>query len=127
MPLIFSVPGLKPGRSSSVVELVDFYPTCTDILGLPTPESLQGKSLMPILKNPSATIHDTALSINNRGTAGSLRAATWHYMNYGDKGEELYDMTKDPHQYKNVVDDPVYAALLKQARMKFKSRMAAAK
>jgi len=61
VPLIFSVPGIKPGRSLSLVELVDFYPTCTEILDLPTPESLQGKSLMPILKNPSATVRDTAL------------------------------------------------------------------
>ena len=126
VPLIFSVPGMKPGRSASLVELVDFYPTCTHILGLPIPESLQGRSLMPILENPSATVRDTALSIHNRGTAGGLRAARWHYMNYGKKGEELYDMIKDPHQYKNVVDDPACAAMLKEARAKFKARMAAA-
>ena len=48
VPLIFSVPGMKSGSSSSIVELMDFYPTCTDILGLPTPKSLQGKSLMPV-------------------------------------------------------------------------------
>jgi iduronate 2-sulfatase len=127
VPLILSVPGMKPGRSASVVELVDLYPTCSDILGLPTPKSLQGKSLMPILKNPSATVRDTALSIHNRGTGGGLRAANWHYMNYGDKGEELYDMIKDPHQYTNVANDPAYAAMLKQARAKFKARMAAAR
>ncbi len=118
---------MKPGRSSSLVELVDFYPTCTDILGLPIPESLQGKSLMPILKNPSATVRDTALSINTRSTASGLRAANWHYMNYGEKGEELYDMIKDPHQYKNVANDPDYAGKLKQARAEFKARMAAAR
>jgi hypothetical protein len=45
-------------------------------------------------------------------------------MNYGEKGEELYDMVKDPHQYINVVDDPQYAEMLKEARMKFRQRMA---
>jgi iduronate 2-sulfatase len=127
VPLIFSVPGMKPGRSSSLVELMDFYPTCIEILGLPTPESLQGKSLMPILRNPNASVRDTALSINNRGTAGGLRAANWHYMNYGQEGEELYDMIKDPHQYTNVANTPAYAAMLKEARAKFKVRMAAAR
>ncbi len=127
VPLIFSVPGIKPGRSSSIVELVDFYPTCADILGLPIPKSLQRKSLMPILKNPSATVRDTALSIHNRDPGGGLRAANWHYMNYGDKGEELYDMIKEPHQYTNVANDPAYATMLKQARAKFKARMAAAR
>jgi len=127
VPLIFSVPGMKPGRSSSLVELVDFYPTCTEILGQPTPESLQGKSLMPILKDPSATVRESALSIHNRGTAGGLRAAKWHYMNYGQQGEELYDMVKDPHQYTNVANDPAYAATLKEAKAKFKGRMATAR
>jgi len=124
VPLIFSVPGMKPGRSSSLVELVDFYPTCTDILGLPAPGSLQGRSLMPILKNPCAIVRDTALSINNRGTAGGLRAATWHYMNYGEKGEELYDMIKDPHQYTNLADNPDYAEILKDARARIRQRLA---
>ena len=127
VPLIFSVPGMKPGRSSSLVELMDFYPTCTEILNLPTPDSLRGKSLMPILKDPSKTVRDTALSIHNRGFGGGLRAANWHYMKYGEKGEELYDMVKDPNQYTNVVNDPAYAAMLKEARTKFKARMAAAR
>jgi len=48
-------------------------------------------------------------------------------MNYGEKGEELYDMSKDPHQYTNVANDPAFAAMLKEARAKFKARMAAAR
>jgi iduronate 2-sulfatase len=126
VPLIFSLPGMKPGRSSSLVELVDFYPTCTELLGVPTPEGLQGKSLVPILRNPQAAVRDTALSIHNRA-GGGLRSATWHYMKYGEQGEELYDMIKDPDQYTNVVNDPAYAAMLHEARAKFKARMAAAR
>jgi 5'(3')-deoxyribonucleotidase len=48
-------------------------------------------------------------------------------MNYGQEGEELYDMIKDPHQYTNVANTPAYAAMLKEARAKFKVRMAAAR
>jgi iduronate 2-sulfatase len=126
VPLIFSVHGIKPGRSSSLVELMDFYPTCTEVLGLPTPESLQGKSLMPILNNPTMTVRSTALSINNR-VGGGLRSANWHYMKYGEKAEELYDMVNDPDQYTNVVDDPAYAAVLETARKQFNSRMTEAR
>ena len=109
-----------------MVELVDLYPTWTGLLGLPTPKGLHGKSLLPILRNPESKIRDTALSIHNR-TGGGLRSAQWHYMNYGNKGEELYDMTKDPAQYTNVVSDPKYASVLKKARAHFKARMTAAK
>ena len=126
VPLIVSAPGIKPGRTSSFVELVDLYPTWTDLLGLPMPKGLHGKSLTPILRNPDAKVRDTALSIHNRA-GGGLRSAQWHYMNYAGKGEELYDMIKDPDQYTNVVSDPKYAAILKQARAQYKARMAAAR
>jgi iduronate 2-sulfatase len=126
VPLIFSVPGMKPGRSSSLVELIDFYPTCSDILGLPIPASLQGKSLMPIRRDPQAKVRETALSIHNRA-GGGLRSSNWHYMKYGDQGEELYDMLNDPHQYTNVINDPAYASMLEAARTQFQMRMAAAR
>jgi arylsulfatase A-like enzyme len=124
VPFIVSGPGVKPGRTSSLVELVDFYPTCTDLLGLPAPEGLQGLSLLPVLRNPDATVRDTALSIHNGKVAGGIRAATWHYMNYGGKGEELYDMDKDPHQFTNLVNDPASADLLEKAREQYQQRIA---
>jgi len=126
VPMIISAPGIKPGRTSSLVELVDLYPTWTNLLGLPMPKGLHGKNLTPILHNPNAKVRDTALSIHNR-SGGGLRSAEWHYMNYGGKGEELYDMIKDPGQYTNLVSDPKYAAILKKARAQFKARMVAAK
>jgi hypothetical protein len=45
-------------------------------------------------------------------------------MNYGEKGEELYDMIKDPHQYTNLINNPEYAEILDNARAKFRQRMA---
>ena len=126
VPVIVSVPGIRPGRTSSLVELVDLYPTWTDLLELPVPKGLHGKSLVPILHDPNAKVRDTALSIHNRA-GGGLRSARWHYMNYAGKGEELYDMIKDPDQYTNVVSDSKYAAVLKKARAQYKSRMAAAR
>ena len=126
VPLIVSAPEIKPGRTSSLVELVDLYPTWTNLLELPTPKGLHGKSLEPILRDPNAKVRDTALSIHNRA-GGGLRSARWHYMNYAGKGEELYDMIKDPEQYTNVVSDSKYAAILKHARAQYKVRMEAAK
>ena len=66
---------------------------------------------------------DSALSIHNRDTAGGLRTANWHYMNYGEKGEELYDMVNDPHQYTNLVDNSEYDDVLTEARAKFQARI----
>ena len=125
VPLIISVPGMKPGRTSSLVELVDIYPTCTELLGLPTPRKLHGLSLVPLVRNPTSTVRTSALSIHRNNVAG-LRAKHWHYMNYGSKGEELYDMVTDPEQYTNVVDHPDYAQILVEARRQLARRLEAA-
>ena len=87
--------------------------------------SLQGKSLVPILEDPAASVRETALSINIRGPGGALCAANWAYIEYGGRGEELYDMVKDPEQYTNLVQDPAYATVLEEARTNFKRRMKA--
>ena len=126
VPLMISVPGMPAGRSASLVELVDLYPTCTELLGLPTPKGLHGQSLVPLLSDPERQVRDTALSIHQRA-GGGLRSTRWHYMSYGDGGEELYDMVDDPGQYQNLVQDPAYGAMLEEARQKFRQRMAAAK
>ncbi len=125
MLFIIHAPGMKPGRTFSLVELVDFYPACVERLGLSIPEGLHGKSLVPVLRDPEETIRDTALS--KATSRGAIRSATWHYMKYDKGGEELYDMIKDPHRYTNLVKDPKYAEILNEARENFKARMAAAK
>ena len=44
-------------------------------------------------------------------------------MNYGDKGEVLYDMVKDPEQYTNVINNPNYAEIIKKARLDLMNRL----
>lgn len=129
VPLIISAPSIKPARSSSPVELVDFYPTCNELFNVPHPEGIHGKSLIPILLNPQHMIRETALITERSGQGGSIRSKKWQYFKYTIKGggEELYDMDKDPEQYTNLVNNPVYAQILKEYREKFEQRMSAVK
>jgi len=127
VPLMIRAPGLKPGRTESLAELVDLYPTCTDLLGLPSARGIVGKSLAPILKNPETTVRDTALSLHNerhvKKKGAGIRSAEWAYMNFGDNGEVLYDMVKDPHQNNKVIDDPKYAEIARTARLQLENRL----
>jgi iduronate 2-sulfatase len=120
VPLIVSVPGMKPGKTDSITELIDLYPTLSELAGLPVPESVQGSSLVPMLKNPRASIKQGALSFNN-GTA--LREKDWVYMRYTDGTEELYDMGKDPKQFTNQAANPEYSNILKQMRSRLDARL----
>lgn len=100
VPLIVSVPGMKPGRTKSLVELVDLYPTLAELLGLSVPSEVQGESLVGMLKDPSAAVRSTALAVGRNGHA--LRSSRWAYARYADQSELLYDMRKDPGQFTNL-------------------------
>ena len=102
VPLIISAPGFEPGRSLSMTELVDIYPTVCELLGIGIPEEVQGTSLVPILKDPEAEVKKASLTLN--GSGRGLRAPDWAYMRYKDGTEELYDMINDPGQFTNVVN-----------------------
>lgn len=120
VPLIVSVPGMKPGRTDAITELVDIYPTLAELAGLPIPAKVQGKSFLPVLKNPAASVKTEALSFH-RGTA--LREEHFAYMRYNDGQEELYDMVKDPLQFTNQAANPEYSSVLTQMRNKLDSRL----
>ncbi|QTN33833.1 sulfatase [Akkermansiaceae bacterium] len=122
VPLIIAIPGMKPGRTNSLAELTDIYPTICETLKLPIPETVQGKSLLPILKDPSTTIRKAALSLNGKHHA--LRTARWAYMRYADGSEELYDMEKDPGQFTNLARTEKPLAALTEMREMLEARLA---
>ena len=123
VPLVISLPGLKPGRSKSLVELVDLFPTLSAAAGLHAPEGLHGTSLLPILKDPAARVKESALSIHSSGTA--MRTASWTYTRYKDGSEELYDMKNDPGQFTNRANDAESAKTLAGQRKAFDKRLRA--
>jgi iduronate 2-sulfatase len=112
VPMIVSVPGMKSGCSDSVVELVDLYPTISELVGLAVPKASQGRSLVPVLKDPDTAIKAGAVSFVSKGA--SWRTRDWAYMRYKDGSEELYDMRKDPGQITNLAGYPEYVSQLKK-------------
>ena len=120
VPLIVSVPGMKPGKTEAITELVDIYPTLAELAGLSVPADVQGKSFVPVLKDPAATVKKGALSFDH-GIA--LRERNVAYMRYNDGQEELYDMENDPHQFTNQAGNPEYSAVLKQMQKRLATRI----
>ncbi|MCF7734048.1 MAG: sulfatase [Akkermansiaceae bacterium] len=113
VPLIIKVPGKKPAVCDSFTELIDLYPTLAELCGLEVPARLQGKSLAKTLDDPAVSVRDTAFCVNNNSFL--LRTDKWAYIQHGKNGEkglQLYDMTKDPKQYTNLANHPEYSEIV---------------
>lgn len=110
MPLIWTVPGVTKagGVSERTVDLMSLYPTLTELCGLPTPAHVEGKSLKPLLANPSAAWSTPALTTHGFGNH-ALRSEKWRYIRYADGSEEFYDEAKDPYEWTNLAASSEHA------------------
>lgn len=128
-PLIISVPGITKGKPSArTVELLDIYPTLAELCELKSPAELQGKSVVPLLKNPSAPWDKPSYTqvernpnafqpeIKTKIVGRSVRTERFRYSewNEGKDGVELYDYQKDPNEFINLSNDPGYADKVKE-------------
>jgi iduronate 2-sulfatase len=137
VPLIISTPFPDTTRdktTQSLAELVDLYPTLSDLCGLPRPDHLQGNSLVPILHDPLASVRDSTYSVTqsrlvkrkDKSTflGRSIRTDRYRFTEWdqGDFGVELYDYERDPDEFTNLAPDPEKAELVKKLRQQLHQR-----
>lgn len=101
------------GNGTDVDELtahIDVLPTLADLCGIASPQdrSLDGKSLVPLLKNqtddwPARTllVHSQRIENPQKWRKCAVMTKRWRLVN----GNELYDMAADPGQSNNVAAD----------------------
>ena len=120
VPFIIRAPGLTNAGATSeaMVELVDVFPTVADLAGLPAPDHLQGVSLRPLLGHPERLGKKKfAYSVVSRGgqLGYALRNQRWRYGKWPD-GEELYNLTNDPAERRNLAGKPNFNSRLEEFR-----------
>lgn len=126
IPLMIRVPGLRPGRRSQFVQPPDIMPTFLDLAGIEVPDTVQGKSLVPILRGEKVAVRDFAVSscaLTNPPVSDKpidLNPTNWNeyafklkpstittdewalIVSAGDLYPELYHISTDPRQQNNV-------------------------
>jgi iduronate 2-sulfatase len=135
VPLVIRVPEtietgatMAGATSEALVELLDLYPTLAELCDVKAPALLQGRSLVPMLQDPSASGKEVAYTVVKRGEdlGKAIRMDRWRYAKWSD-GEELYDLHADPRETRNLARSEPHSATLQTLRAKLAETDARAK
>lgn len=108
-PLIVWRPkSIQPTRTSSLASAIDFAPTFLELAGIKPSPTIQGVSLVPILKNPKATVRDFAFSERNwhvySGHERSVRHGDWLYIKNEFTHLKSMSVESDPTAYPAAIE-----------------------
>ena len=103
----------NPGRViDEFITMCDFAPTFLEVAGLEQ-NPTSGASFAPFFKSNEVEgwaqeFHTQFNGVELYYTQRSVQTKAHKYVFNGFDFDELYDLTKDPHETKNLIDDPDY-------------------
>lgn len=144
VPLLVRAPGAKPGHVTPAMAMnIDIAPTILDYAGVTIPESMQGRSLRPVLADQTPadwrktvyySYYENSWQLAGKGREAmsdpsfafftphrigphrGVRTATHKLIHYYAEGDvwELFDLTKDPNELQNLYGSSGAEALTKE-------------
>ena len=96
-------------RDSQETRLCDLFATLCDLAGIPIPDGLDSRSLMPLLNGDSGGWDNETLAQFQRENF-MIKQDSLKYQYYGpNMPEALFDLEQDPSETRDFIDDPSYA------------------
>ncbi|WP_435747429.1 sulfatase family protein [Nocardioides sp. SYSU DS0663] len=116
VPLLVRGPGVPRGEvRDQPATIVDLAPTILDLAEVEPGRVLDGRSLVPFVRDADAVRPDTDMLVQAGGRNDAhpepwwfrgVRNQRWTFVRWSDTGfRELYDNRRDPHQLRNLADD----------------------
>jgi arylsulfatase A-like enzyme len=133
LPTALYGPGfVSGGEIAEMTNLIDMPPTLLDAAGLDVPDDMQGRSIMPLVRNEKVEWPDEAfLQISEAQVGRAIRTERWKYcIDAPDKDtwfdgqrgatkyveQYLYDLQADPYEMNNLVEYDAYDAIKAELR-----------
>ena len=114
VPVVVVAPGYKADQKTNrPAELLDIFPTLLELTGLPTDETQEGQSLVPLMKNPLREWAHPAITSFGLGNY-SIRSTHFRFIQYFDGSRELYDLRDDPHEWNNLIENPKFKKVIQE-------------
>ncbi len=138
VPCALGGPGfVGGGQVQQLISLVDIAPTLLDAAGIGVPATMQGRSLLPLLRGQHADWPDDVyVQISESCVGRAVRTRRWKYAVTAPAGVDarqathdvyhethLYDLQYDPYELQNVLHDARYAPVAAVLRERLVKRM----
>ena len=127
VPLIFAGPGIpRAGRFAAQTYLRDLFPTVCELVGVPTPPTVEGRSLVPVLTGQSQEIHSEVYAYFHGSTSTGpfpiermVRTTRWKLIYYSHLDRyQLFDLEQDPFELRDLVASPAHAPTRRELQAK---------
>jgi iduronate 2-sulfatase len=136
VPLIISVPGQQHAgeKTSALVELLDMYPTLAQLCHLEPPAAIEGRSFVPLLREPDLKWKNAAFTTYRKplpdmgtGFGRAMRTDRYRFVEWsGPKSSrkvyELYEEQADPLEKTNLAVLPDNAGLVARLTEQLQAR-----
>jgi arylsulfatase A-like enzyme len=124
IPLFVYIPGIQAGAYDGMTSAIDMMPTVLDVLAREIPATVEGRSLLPMMKDPSVPGYEHVFTSSSYVNAGETDNSVDSIMRLVEKasmatvttdewtliydiepgGSELYNIKSDPGQEKNLIN-----------------------
>ncbi|NLY01369.1 MAG: sulfatase-like hydrolase/transferase [Rhodopirellula sp.] len=106
-PLILAGPGIPANRRCDAqCYLRDLYPTICDLVDLAIPETVQGTSLVPLIRGEQTAVYPFTVGYYG-DSQRMIRTDRWKLIHYPKVDKlQLFDLEADPYETKNLAEEP---------------------
>lgn len=120
-PLIFAGPGVPKGKSTDAMcYLLDIFPTLGDLAKVQGPAGSEGMSLVPFMNGDTKGSRES-IFLAYRQFQRAVREDRWKIIVYPHINKtQLFDLANDPHEMKDLADDPAHAKTVARLTDKLK-------
>ena len=128
------------GRIDQPVSLVDLPPSLLDAAGIPVPEHMSGRSLLPLARGEKVEDwpEEAFIQISEAQIGRAIRTRRWKYSCVAPDAkpregradryveEYLYDLQADPYELRNLIESAAHEDVRAELRARLVRRMLAA-
>jgi arylsulfatase A-like enzyme len=119
VPMVMRIPTLTDQgvKVDALAQLIDLYPTLLDVVEGEVSRHVQGRSLMPTIRNPNAAVRTFVCSQIHHNESLDYMVCENRYKWFVEGGEEsLYDLESDEFEQANLINSSEHEATMRKLR-----------